>query len=106
MGYPLNETILIEPQTPLKVFAWEIVRSYTQTTTNHTSIERYTVEELLVTAPNEMKTVIIPGRRISVDGGSSWWIVDGNPEEARGGWGWKPGLVTFIAKKTTSQGGN
>lgn len=105
MGYPLNETILIEPQTPLKVFAWEIVRSITQTVNNNGSIERYTVEELLVTAPSEMKTKIMPGRRISVDNGGSWWIVDGNPDEARGGWNWNPGLVTFLAKKTDTQGG-
>lgn len=104
MGYPLNETILIEPETPLKVFAWEVVRSVTQTVTNNNSIDRYTVEELLVTAPSEMKTRIMPGRRISVDGGNSWWVVDGNPEEAKGGW-WNPGLVTFLAKKTESQGG-
>lgn len=105
MGYPLNETIIIEPQTPLKVFAWEVVRSVTQTVNNSGSIERYTVEELLVTAPSEMKTTIMPGRNISVDGGSSWWIVDGNPEEVKGGWNWNPGLVTFIAKKITTQGG-
>ena len=97
MKYPLNAEIIIEPDTKQPVFSWEVVSSEL-VPVNEGGAQRYiTREELRVTVPSDMKTLLYPGRKISTDNGASWWTVESNPHEVSGGWGWKPGLVIVNA---------
>lgn len=100
MKYPLNAEIIIEPDIKQPVFSWEVVRSETELVGDSNNRRYITREELHTTIPVDMKTKLLPGRNISVDGGVSWWRVESNPHEVSGGWGWKPGLVTVIASRT------
>lgn len=100
MKYPLNAEIIIEPETVQPVFSWEVVRSETDQVKNNNHYRYVTREELRITVPVDMKTLLLPGRNVSVDGGNSWWRVESNPHEAAGGWGWQPGLVIVLANRT------
>lgn len=100
MKYPLNAEIIIEPETVQPVFSWEVVRSETDQVKNNNHYRYVTREELRITVPVDMKTLLLPGRNVSVDGGNSWWRVESNPHEVAGGWGWQPGLVIVLANRT------
>lgn len=100
MKYPLNAEIIIEPDTIQPVFSWEVVRSETDQVKNNNHYRYVTREELRITVPVDMKTRLLPGRNVSVDGGNSWWRVESNPHEVSGGWGWQPGLVIVLANRT------
>lgn len=100
MKYPLNAEIIIEPETKQPVFSWEVVRSETAEIRENNTIRNLTREELRITVPVDMKTILYPGRNVSVDGGNSWWRVESNPHEVSGGWGWQPGLVIVLASRT------
>lgn len=100
MKYPLNETILIDGSTEQNVFSWEVVRSDTERKLDGTTVRNVTRDELRITVPSEMKTKLLPGRTVSVDGGKTLWYVESNPHEVAGGWGWHPGLVIVTATKT------
>lgn len=100
MKYPLNAEIIIEPDTIQPVFSWEVVRSETDQVKNNNHYRYVTREELRITVPVDMKTLLFPGRNVSVDGGNSWWRVESNPHEVAGGWGWQPGLVIVLANRT------
>lgn len=100
MKYPLNAEIIIEPDTIQPVFSWEVVRSETDQVKNNNHYRYVTREELRITVPVDMKTLLLPGRNVSVDGGNSWWRVESNPHEVSGGWGWQPGLVIVLANRT------
>lgn len=99
MKYPLNAEVIIEPETKQAVFSWEVVRSETEQINDNNSYRYVTREELRITVPTDMKTRLYPGRRVSVDGGDTWWRVESNPHEVSGGWGWQPGLVIVLASR-------
>lgn len=100
MKYPLNAEIIIEPDIIQPVFSWEVTKSDTVQVLNYTDLQANLLEELRITIPTKMKTQLVPGRNVSVDGGKSWWKIDSSPHEIGGGFGWQPGLVIINASRT------
>lgn len=101
MKYALNAEIIIDPNIRQPVFSWEVTRSETVQVMDYTDLRTNLLEELRITVPTELKTRLYVGRRVSVDNGKTWWLIDSSPHEVSGGWGWHPGLVIITASRTT-----
>lgn len=100
MKYPLNAEIIIEPDIRQPVFSWEVTKSDTVQVLDYSDLRINLLEELRIVVPTVLKTRLYVGRKVSVDNGKSWWLIDSSPHEIDGGWGWQPGLVIINASRT------
>lgn len=109
MKYPLKQTVFTTTggrwveddlgndywaageRTPVKVFAFEVVRSEETTLAGHERL----VEVLKIYAPPGS---FEPQKRVELPDGT-FWEVDGNAEDYNNNSWWSPGLVTFQARK-------